>query len=89
MIKRPTKKARPRVALLIESSRAYGRDLLIGIAKYIRIHGPWSIEFEEGDPGDHLPAWINRWKWDGIIARVKTPAMARAVRRANSGLIVR
>jgi LacI family transcriptional regulator len=87
MIKRPTKKARPRVALLIESSRAYGRDLLIGIAKYIRIHGPWSIEFEEGDPGDHLPAWFTRWKWDGIIARVKTPAMARAVRRTGSPVV--
>ena len=41
---------RPRVALLIETSRAYGRDLLVGIAQYVRVNGPWSIEFEEGDP---------------------------------------
>lgn len=87
MKKRPTKQTRPRVALLIESSRAYGRELLVGIAKYIRIHGPWSIEFEEGDPGEQLPPWINRWKWDGIIARVKTPAIARAVRRNGSPVV--
>ncbi|MGL5020385.1 MAG: hypothetical protein ACRDBP_19780, partial [Luteolibacter sp.] len=67
------KKTTPRVALLIESSRSYGRELLMGIAKYVRIHGPWSIEFEEGDPGEHFPKWFGRWKWDGIIARVSTP----------------
>jgi LacI family transcriptional regulator len=67
----------PRVALLIETSRAYGRDLLMGIAKYLRIHGLWSVEFEEGDFTEQLPEWFNRWKWDGVIARVKTPAIAR------------
>ena len=80
-MRRPLKKqARPRVALLIESSRGYGRDLLVGIARYLRIHGSWSIEFEEGDPGGDMPLWIDRWQWDGIIARVKTPTMARILR---------
>ena len=68
---------RPHVALLIETSRAYGRDLLMGIAKYLRIHGSWSVEFEEGDFTEELPEWFNRWKWDGVIARVKTPLIAR------------
>jgi LacI family transcriptional regulator len=36
-------KSLPRVALLIESSRTYGRGVLRGIAKYAHIHGPWSI----------------------------------------------
>jgi LacI family transcriptional regulator len=71
------------VALLIESSRSYGRELLMGIAKYVRIHGPWSIEFEEGDPAEHFPKWFDRWKWDGIIARISTPAMAEVIRRAG------
>jgi len=31
----------PKVILLIETSRAYGRGLLRGIAKYSRLHGPW------------------------------------------------
>ena len=77
------KKPTPRVALLIESSRSYGRELLMGIAKYVRIHGPWSIEFEEGDPGEHFPKWFSRWKWDGIIARVSTPEMAEVLRRTG------
>lgn len=71
----------PRVALLIETSRSYGRDLLMGIAKYLRIHGGWSVEFEEGDFTEQLPEWFNRWQWDGIIARVKVPAIARKLSR--------
>src|ERR1700757_651050 len=72
---------RPRVALLVESSRAYGRDLLVGIAQYVRVHGPWSIEFQEGDPGEELPEWFKRWEGDGVIARVKTQDIARAIAR--------
>ena len=70
-----------RVALLIETSRSYGRDLLLGIAKYVRIHGPWSIEFEEGDPCEVVPDWFARWTGDGVIARLKTPALAKALVR--------
>jgi LacI family transcriptional regulator len=51
----------------------------MGIASYVKIHGPWSIEFEEGDPSEHFPKWFGRWKWDGIIARVSTPAMAEVI----------
>lgn len=80
MKKTTGKKPTPRVALLIESSRSYGRELLIGIAKYVRIHGPWSIEFEEGDPAESFPKWFDRWKWDGIIARVSTSAIMEAIR---------
>lgn len=75
------KPQRPRVALLIETSRAYGRDLLVGIAQYLRVHGPWSIEFEEGDPCERMPEWFKGWEGDGIIARVKTPAMAKTIAR--------
>ena len=32
-----------RVILLIETSRAFGRDLLYGVARYSRINGPWEF----------------------------------------------
>jgi hypothetical protein len=34
---------RLRVALIIETSLASGRDILRGIARYACEHGPWSI----------------------------------------------
>jgi len=33
----------PKVLLLIESARGFGRDLIEGISNYARFHGPWSF----------------------------------------------
>jgi LacI family transcriptional regulator len=74
---------RPRVALLIESSRAYGRGTLMGVAKYVRQHGPWSIFFQERGLGDSAPPWLNHWEGDGILARVENLPMAAAIRRVG------
>jgi LacI family transcriptional regulator len=69
--------------LLIETTRNYGRDILLGIAQYVRVHPPWSIQFQEGDPSQELPRWFKEWRGDGIIARVKTQAVADAIARLN------
>jgi LacI family transcriptional regulator len=70
---------RPTVALLIESSNAYARGLLAGITDYIRQHATWSISLPEQGRGDAPPPWLNRWRGDGMIARIETPTIARAV----------
>src|SRR5262249_60388892 len=70
---------RPRVALLVESSRAYGRGLLHGIAEYVRLHGPWSIYLAERSLGEARPAWLKDWTGDGIIARIENRRIANAV----------
>jgi LacI family transcriptional regulator len=69
------------VALLIESSRAYGRGLLLGVAKYVRENGCWSIFLQERSLGDDSPRWLRHWDGHGIIARVETRAMAQAIKR--------
>jgi LacI family transcriptional regulator len=70
---------RPRVALLIESSRAYGRGLLHGIAEYVRLHGPWSIYMAERGLGEAPPTWLQGWEGDGIIARIENRRIARSI----------
>ena len=82
----PHQVKRPRVALLIESSRAYGRGILLGIAKYVREKGPWSIFHQERGLGDSCPYWLDNWTGDGIIARVDSHPMA--VKIAKLGLPV-
>src|SRR5262245_58154901 len=52
---RPRPSALPRVALLIETSRQYGRDLLRGVIRYQREHGPWSMYFEPHGLGEPPP----------------------------------
>lgn len=68
------------VALLVESSRAYGRGLLRGIARYLRSENHWTVLHEERALGDAPPDWLTRERVDGILARVENPALAECVR---------
>ena len=68
----------PKVALLVETSRGYGRDLLRGVMRYSRLHGPWGFYLTPGDFVQALPR-MRSWGGTGIIARVETPAVARAI----------
>ncbi|MEQ8848891.1 DNA-binding transcriptional regulator [Botrimarina sp.] len=69
----------PHVALLIETSREYGRGLLRGVARYVQEHGPWSIFFEPHGLDDAPPAWLADWDGDGILARVNSERTADAI----------
>ncbi|WP_437229924.1 XylR family transcriptional regulator [Planctomicrobium sp. SH661] len=77
----------PRIALLIETSREFGRALLRGVMQYEREHGPWSIYFEPRGLYDAPPTWLGNWDVDGIIARISTEEVAQAVTAANVPVI--
>jgi LacI family transcriptional regulator len=60
----------PKVALVIEKSRAFGRGLLHGIAQYANLHGPWLFYTEpEGDTRrrERPHKWLTDLDADGII----------------------
>lgn len=57
-----------RIILLLETSRAFGRQLIIGIARYSRLNGPWSFYKEPVDLKSSIPH-LTSWKPDGIIMR--------------------
>lgn len=59
-----------RVALLIESSRGYGRGLIRGIGKFIDEHANWQIEYRPRGLSEPVPHWIRNWQGDGIMARI-------------------
>jgi LacI family transcriptional regulator len=68
----------PKVALLIETSYGVGREMLRGIAKYARLHGPWSFHFTPGDYEQVVPK-MRLWGGTGIIARISNDRIAKAV----------
>jgi len=67
---------RRNVGVLVDFSRAYGRKVLLGVAKYLREHHEWSVQCEEWRWTDAAPKWLETWKGDGIIAWVETPELA-------------
>ncbi|QDT66797.1 AraC family transcriptional regulator [Calycomorphotria hydatis] len=61
---------RKNVALIIESSRSYGRDLLRGVAQFSRTLGNWSLLHEEMSFDDAPPGWLAKSQIDGMIVRL-------------------
>ncbi len=70
---------RRKVALLVETSLAPGREILRGIAHYVREQGTWSVFHQPRGLEESVPRWIRRWEGDGIIARVQNERIAQAV----------
>ncbi|MDO5309023.1 MAG: XylR family transcriptional regulator [Planctomycetia bacterium] len=77
-MKAETSSRAPRVALLVETARSYGRGVLRGVARYSRLYGPWHFHMS---PGDFVQSLPNRrdWRGDGVIARTLDVASAEAV----------
>ena len=59
----------PQVAVLVDTSRSYGRDIVRGIRRYAAERGPWSLFLEPRDLRSRFPAWLENWSGDGILAR--------------------
>jgi LacI family transcriptional regulator len=70
------------VALLVETSRGYGRQVALGVARYSSLHGPWSFMLTPGDFDQILPE-MKYWGGDGIIARLENEQVERAVLAAD------
>jgi len=66
----------PRVALLVETTRTYTRELLSGVRRYVAAHGPWSTFLELRALDSSPPSWLRPWDGDGILTRTFTPEMA-------------
>jgi LacI family transcriptional regulator len=59
----------PHVALLIETSRTYTRNILRGVKRYMSECGPWSVYLEMRAPDSRFPPWLKSWRGDGILCR--------------------
>ena len=67
-----------RIALIVESDFTVGREILRGIAQYIRRTSRWSIYFEPGTAQHNtMTDWLRHWQGDGIIARIRSRKLAR------------
>jgi len=75
----------PKIVLLVEHSRAFGRGILYGIAKYSHLHGPWAFYrhppyyMEPWGPRKTL-SWlkniVQKFDADGVIMRAGRNAEA-------------
>jgi LacI family transcriptional regulator len=57
------------VALVVETSRRFGRQMLKGIGRYLRTHANWDT-YVAAQPRKHFPSGLGNWKGDGVIATI-------------------
>jgi LacI family transcriptional regulator len=74
-------RARKSVALLVETSNAYGRGILRGVMAYVRQHQPWALRLTEHGRGELGPHELAEWQGQGIIARIENRRIANALGR--------
>jgi LacI family transcriptional regulator len=79
-------RGQPRVALIIETSLGSGRDILRGVARYVREHEPWALYHEPHGLEQSVPQWLRHWNGDGVIARIQNRRIAQEL--AASGVPV-
>ena len=77
----------PHVAVLIETSRAYGRDLLRGVHRYVTENGPWSVYMELRSLDSKFPAWLKNWSGDGILSRTPSQAIADRIHATGAPVV--
>lgn len=68
-----------RVALLVETSRGYGRGILLGVAAYARLRGNWTFAHQSLALVERIPEWFHTGQYDGIIARIETMEVAEGL----------
>jgi LacI family transcriptional regulator len=76
------KRAPLRVAVLVDTSTTWGRDLIAGIHRYSKECGNWELFLEPR--GLDQRRWLPKeWKGEGVIARVGLMDLAKRLKRLN------
>src|SRR5690606_29551024 len=60
----------------------YGREIALGIARYARLHGPWSVHVTPGDFAQPPPE-MRYWGGGGVIARLENHRIGQELLEAN------
>ena len=76
-----------RVALLVETSKAFGRGVLRGVSRWLREHGPWSLYADERGFEEGVPPGLETWRVDGVISRVPRDRLPSAWRKGGVPLV--
>lgn len=76
------------ILLLIETSKAFGRKLLLGIHRYMtEKRCNWATYVEERGKRERLPSWVPRFDGDGVIAHSSSPSVVGTLRELGLPIV--
>lgn len=74
------------VAVIVETSTQYGRNLIRGIARFGRLHD-WQIHFEYRGKTAAEPDWLADFKGDGVITTSPDQRHSQALRKQGMAVL--
>ncbi|EMI43508.1 xylose operon transcription regulator XylR [Rhodopirellula sp. SWK7] len=76
----------PRVAVLVDTSTQWGRQIIRGVTSYAQQNGPWHLQVEPRGRDDRMQL-PRDWDGDGIIARVANTTLAKDLSERSAAII--
>ncbi len=75
-----------RVAILVETSTQWGRQIVLGIKSYVERHQKWHVFIEPHGSNEviHIPSG---WAGDGIIADIHSPESFAALKKTSIPIV--
>lgn len=74
------------VAIIIETSTQYGRNLISGISRFARLHN-WQLLFEYRGKNTAEPNWLEDFQGDGVITTCPVPSHSNTLRQRGIPVI--
>jgi LacI family transcriptional regulator len=65
------------VAIVMETSTAFSRGALAGVARWMADHDGWAIAVDDRRANAAAPRWLLRWQGDGLLSGVDERALPR------------
>lgn len=78
----------PRVAMLFHTNEEAHRDILRGVLRYVRLHGPWSLRIAEERSGEQGLDSFRAWGGSGMLGVSQDAASAELIRHANVPIVL-
>jgi LacI family transcriptional regulator len=78
---------RPQVLLIILTRFEESMAMLKGITHYERTHQLWTAFHDDMARAEEDPRWLESKKWDGVISRHTTPALAQKCAKLKIPLV--
>jgi len=71
--------AKKRILILVETSRAFGRQIIQGISRFALERGSWIVLLEDHGFFERIPLWMKGMQFDGIISRTPSAKSAKSL----------
>lgn len=76
-----------RIALIMPTISVNNRASIDGITAYSKEHGPWRLVLQADTARHQVEPWLQRWKPDGVVARITNARMAASLRKLGVPVI--